>query len=42
MMIQMPEMTSRKQSLQLACDAQGVVTLNQSFQPTIQQIKSNN
>jgi hypothetical protein len=42
MMMQMPKMASRQQSPQLACDAQGVVTLSQSLQPTIQQIKSNN
>ncbi len=41
-MMQMPKIASRQQSPQLACDAQGAVTLNQSFQPTIQQIKSNN
>jgi hypothetical protein len=35
-MMQMPEMASRQQSPQLTCDAQGAITLNQSFQPTIQ------
>jgi hypothetical protein len=35
MMMQMPKMASKQQSPQLTCDAQGAITLSQSFQAII-------